>query len=60
MLTSFKTFENPKKEEKGSRPCGKQCKLCKHIRKVDRVRDKDGKENEGDQEKLGKEEANKN
>ena len=34
----------PKKEEKGSRPCGKQCKLCKHIRKVDRVRDKDGKE----------------
>ena len=34
----------PRKEEKGSRPCGKQCKLCKHIRKVDKVKDKDGRE----------------
>ena len=34
----------PKEEKGGSGPCGKGCKLCRYMKKVDKVKDKDGKE----------------
>ena len=35
-----------RKQDTGSGPCEKGCKLCGHMRKTDRVKDKDGKEME--------------
>ena len=33
-----------REQEGGSGPCGKGCKLCKHMRVTDTVKDKEGKE----------------